>query len=312
MALATQLGLPSFTKPAMQALARGPHVGRQKRLPHPIPYQGSKRNLAPQILTLLRGRRFERLIEPFAGSAAITIAAASQELAQQYILNDSLQPLAALWQQMLTDPEQIAAEYRRLWQMQMEASQGYYTELRRQFNRSQNPVQLLYLLARCVKNAPRFNRDGAFNQSADKRRLGMHPDKMAQEICGVAQLLANRTTVHCADFAEILEQAVESDVVYLDPPYVGTSSGANRRYHQGLARVRLIDAIALLNRRGIPFLLSYDGRCGDKAYGPPLPDNLGLTRFDLIAGRSAQATLNGRTEITVESLYASAKLAAAG
>jgi len=44
--------------------------------PHPIPYQGSKRNLAPEILAIVSNRKFRRLYEPFAGSAAITMIAA--------------------------------------------------------------------------------------------------------------------------------------------------------------------------------------------------------------------------------------------
>lgn len=42
-------------------------------VPHIVQYQGSKRNLAPQILPYFP-QRFNRLIEPFAGMAAITIA----------------------------------------------------------------------------------------------------------------------------------------------------------------------------------------------------------------------------------------------
>ena len=38
------------------------------KLPHPIPYQGSKRNLADQIMRFYPDD-FDRLIEPFAGSA---------------------------------------------------------------------------------------------------------------------------------------------------------------------------------------------------------------------------------------------------
>jgi DNA adenine methylase len=48
---------------------------------------------------------------------------------------------------------------------------------------------------------------------------------------------------------------------------------------------------------------------GTKAYGPALPDELGMTRLLLHAGRSSQATLNGRTEATIESLYLSPGLA---
>ena len=44
-------------------------------LPHPIPYQGSKRLLAGSILGVLVGRRVRRLYEPFAGSGTTIIAA---------------------------------------------------------------------------------------------------------------------------------------------------------------------------------------------------------------------------------------------
>ncbi|MCK4459049.1 MAG: DNA adenine methylase, partial [Methanosarcinales archaeon] len=47
-----------------------------KRVPHPIPYQGSKRNIARTILSFFP-HQFDTLVEPFAGSAAISLAAAS-------------------------------------------------------------------------------------------------------------------------------------------------------------------------------------------------------------------------------------------
>ena len=40
---------------------------------------------------------------------------------------------------------------------------------------------------------------------------------------------------------------------------------------------------------GVPYLVSFDGRCGDRAYGEPLPRALRLRRVPLAAGRSAQA-----------------------
>jgi DNA adenine methylase len=58
----------------------------------------------------------------------------------------------------------------------------------------------------------------------------------------------------------------------------------------------------------VPALLSYDGRHGDRRYGSYLPEDLGLVRFELIAGRSSQATLLNRRATTVESLYVSASL----
>ena len=65
------------------------------KLPHPIPYQGSKRNLADQILRLFP-ENLNNLIEPFAGSAAITIASAYYFKANSFIVNDINEPLINL------------------------------------------------------------------------------------------------------------------------------------------------------------------------------------------------------------------------
>jgi DNA adenine methylase len=56
-------------------------------LPHPVQYQGSKRNLVAHILNFLPSR-VERLVEPFAGTAAISIAAATEQSTQNFWLND--------------------------------------------------------------------------------------------------------------------------------------------------------------------------------------------------------------------------------
>ena len=297
----------SFTDPSRVAASRSTS-DTATRLPHPIPYQGSKRGLAHTILSVAARRKFQRFYEPFAGSAAMTIAAARLGMAERFVIADSLAPLVEIWRQAIAHPQALADAYERVWNGQLDEDAAYYNRVRDAFNRSHDPAKLLYLLARCVKNSPRFNRQGAFNQSPDKRRLGMHPIKMRREIMGAASLLNGRTTVIYGDFEAVISEATGDDIVYLDPPYEGTSSGVDKRYHQGMSRERLIAVLASLNTRGVPFLLSYDGRCGTKVYGPPLPESLGLRRLELHAGRSTQATLNGKDDVTVESLYVSPRL----
>ena len=170
-------------------------------------------------------------------------------------------------------------------------------------------MKLLYLLARCVKNSPRWNSQGQFNQSADHRRRGMNPRKMRSEIEAASRLLKDVTEVISGDFADILRTADQNDLVYLDPPWQGTSSGMDKRYYAWLARERLEEILSELNRREVPWLLSYDGRHGEKEYGERLSRSLQALRLDLDAGRSSQATLNGRTTTTTESLYISPILA---
>ena len=53
------------------------------KVPHPIPYQGSKRNLASAILDYFPEHVYT-LVEPFAGSAAMTLAAAARNAAARY------------------------------------------------------------------------------------------------------------------------------------------------------------------------------------------------------------------------------------
>src|SRR5205807_711805 len=99
--------------------------------------------------------------------------------------------------------------------------------------------------------------------------------------------------------------------VYMDPPYQGVSAGRDRRYAQPLELPAFLDALEQLNTRGIRYLVSFDGRTGARAYGEALPAALGLRQVRIHAGRSAQSTLSGRDEHTVESLYLSPALARA-
>lgn len=273
-------------------------------VPHFLPYQGSKRLLAGRILAAVGNRRFRTLFEPFAGSAAVTLAAAHARLADRFVLGESLAPLADLWRLVLRDPDRLADEYARLWQAQLGRT-DHFEQVRQAYNASQDPPLLLYLLARCVKNAPRWSAAGQFNQSPDRRRLGVRPDRLRVSVRAVAGLLHGRCEVRTGDFAAVLADAGPHDLAYLDPPWQGTSTGPDKRYHQGLRRERLVGVLEGLDAGGVAWLLSYDGRCGERTYGPPLPEALGATRLELEAGRSSQATLAGRVERTVESLYLS-------
>ncbi|MGH9436841.1 MAG: DNA adenine methylase [Terriglobia bacterium] len=273
--------------------------------PHPIPYQGSKRQLADTILSFVPAGKYERLIEPFGGSGAITLAAAKRRVCRRYIVGELLLPLVGIWQLILHSPEKIIEDYSVLWRSQLANPTRRFNQIREQFNEDQDPAKLLFLLARCVKNSVRFSQSGGFNQSADKRRLGVRPQTLKHEILGAHNLLAGRADVRCADFRQTLAEADASDVVYMDPPYQGVSNGRDSRYIEGVRRETLVSTLEDLNGRGISYLLSYDGICGEKSYGEPLPVSLGLKQVLLDAGRSSQATLSGKKWTTMESLYLS-------
>jgi DNA adenine methylase len=278
-----------------------------KKMPQPIPYQGSKRNIARQILKVLP-QEVEMLIEPFAGSAAVSVAAAYYQKAQKFHLNDLNKPLMDLLEMIVNQPRQIADAYEKLWYEQLGRRREFYDFIRDEFNSTHRPDYMLYLLARCVKASVRYNADGEFNQSPDNRRKGRQPDSMRQEILGVSRLLRHKTTVTSLDYKDLLDTISDSALVYMDPPYQGTSQNKDPRYYSGLNFDELISFLHELNNRQISFILSYDGRTGNKTYGRALPDTLNLHKLEIYAGRSSQATLLGKKTVTHESLYLSPNL----
>ena len=279
-------------------------------IPQPIPYQGSKRQLAPSILPYFP-KDFLRIVEPFAGSAAITIAAASQYLVTKYWINDAHLPLIDLWREIIERPGKISLAYSRLWNAQLENEREFFNQIRSRFNQSHRPADFLYLLARCVKASIRYNSNGEFNNTPDNRRKGARPTEMRFRIEQVSSLLRGRTKITSWDYKKVLNECTENDLVYMDPPYQGVCCNRDQRYLPKIVHEEFCEELEKLNERNIRYIISYDGRTGDKSYGQPMPDYLELTRIELRAGRSAQATLLGRSDVTYESLYLSPNLSPA-
>lgn len=277
------------------------------KVPHPIPYQGSKRNLAPAIMRYFPDD-IETLHEPFAGSAAITIAAACQSLADNFVLNDLNKPLIDLWREIINHPYRISSDYAKLWNAQTGRERIYYDFVRDKFNETKQPNYLLYLLARCVKAAVRYNSNGEFNQSPDNRRRGTHPETIKKHICSVSNLLSGRTRLSAFNFKEILQNIGRRDLVYLDPPYQGVCGKRDSRYLESIGFDDFVVTLDKMNTEDISFIVSYDGRTNDKIFGKPLPAFLNLHLVEICAGRSSQSTLLGRDDITYESLYISPAL----
>jgi len=279
----------------------------KRNLPQVIPYQGSKRKIAPVVMKYVP-KGVHTFYEPFAGSAAVTINAAAIGKAKSYVMSDILDPLMGIWGQVITQPEKLSDLYEEIWTKQHGNERKYFDQIRDEFNEDRDPVKLLFLIARCVKNAVRFNSSGAFNQSPDNRRTGMNPNTMRSRILSVSNILKGKTRAVCADFEESLKDVTSCDFVYMDPPYQGTSNKKDTRYAEQLDLERLIALMERLNSKDVPFVLSFDGFLGGKSYCKGLPANLGLKRLYLDTGRSSQATLLGRTDRTVESLYLSPAL----
>lgn len=275
-------------------------------IPQIFPYQGSKRYLSNAIIPLIPVGT-KTLIEPFCGSAAVSVAARYAGKVHKSIIADSNIPLIDLWNAIIANPVGLSDEYEQMWNDQLPDPKAYFLKVRDSFNNEPSAPCLLYLLNRIVKGAVRYSSDGRFNQSADNRRLGARPAVVSERLCRVSKVMIGTETI-AGDYMEAVRRATPEDVIYMDPPYQGTSNNADHRYVANLSKERYEEDLAWMNERGLSYLVSYDRADFSDKYGLPLADSLNLTHLHLRAGRSAQATLLGRKEQTVESLYLSAAL----
>jgi DNA adenine methylase len=276
-------------------------------VPHLFQYQGSKRKLAKEILKFLPNHVF-RIVEPFAGTGAISLAASASGKAERFWLNDINEPLINLVKLAVENPLQLSESYKKIWISQEEDPSKYYLEIRELFNKTQDPNLFLYLLSRCVKGSVRYNSSGLFNQSPDKRRRGTQPDRMKKNIFGVSQLLKGKCYFTSYDYTKVFSLVRENDLIYIDPPYQGVCTRRDTRYSSQIDFDDFILEIDALNQKRAQFIISYDGTRGAKQIGKSLPEQLGLSKIQLDAGRSSQSTLLGKNERTVESLYLSSAL----
>lgn len=279
-------------------------------VPHLVQYQGSKRSLAPTIAEYFPDK-FDRFIEPFSGTGAMSIYVAFNRLSNQFILNDINYQIVNLLEKCIEAPDELADRYEQIWKEQFqdgENSVDYYYKMRDKFNalKQQPKAELtLFILARVAKGAVRYNQQGEMNQICDKRRTGTRPETIRKNAIGISNLLKGKTIFLNRDYTEILEMARPGDLVYMDPPYQGVSGGLSSRYIQSLDFDNFVKSLERLNDRHIDYIVSYDGQNDDGKFGKDLPDSLGLQHILLNAGRSAQGNLNGKQLTTFESLYIS-------
>lgn len=244
--------------------------------------------------------------------ASISIAAAYEGRTDAFLINDLNAPLIGVLKEAVERPQSLIESYSAVWEEQFaygEEHVRHFYEVRDRFNCGEKtPANMLYLLARCVKGAVRYGKSGNFNQSPDKRRHGTNPKTLTPNVYAISRLLKGKTEFKALDYHEILEMARPGDLVYMDPPYQGVSNVRDNRYLAGVPFEEFADALKILNRRGIDYLISYDGACGGKAYGENLPDSLHCKKVMLNAGLSSQAILLGRKSMTFEALYISEAL----
>ena len=259
-----------------------------------IKWSGSKRSQAKEIVSYFP-KSIDVYYEPFLGSGAII----GYLKPQKAVTSDINKPLIELWRELQRDPKNISSYYRKQWNSLQKNGHTYFYKIRDKFNKEKSHMDLLFLTRTCVNGLIRYNKSGEFNNSLHHTRKGIHPDRLEKVIFEWSTVI-QKYIFQNFDYKKTTQHAQKGDFVYLDPPYFNTGT----RYFGAIDHQEFIEYLADLNKRGIRFALSYDGKRGEKSFVVDIPKNLYKKHILIHSGNSTfNKVQNGKVEKVYESLY---------
>lgn len=197
----------------------------------------------------------QRLIEPFAGSAAVALNSGFRHA----LVCDSNADLINLYLAVRDRLDEFLAEGRAVFEdgNNRVAFDGFRAE----FNACSAPLRrsvlFVYLNRHGFNGLCRYNSKGQFNVPFGQYKGPAFPEREIRIFHDRVQDFA----FECGDFVTALQSAVPGDVVYCDPPYVPLSATSNFTSYVkegfGFAQQkRLAELARECAARGIPVLIS--------------------------------------------------------
>ncbi|GEM_PF-2524109 len=202
----------------------------------PFNWVGNKYKHLDKINEIVRGREYERVIEPFMGTGNILLNISTP--AELYIGNDNIPLVPKLYSFMrdndfnysFNDLEVIIESWNYF------SDKDDYYVFRNYWNsKYSNNVydkdfiyETALLLKMCSNSMVRFNRKGEFNQGfrgLAKGKTKFFSDTMKINIIEQLNTLSNRLKqknyeFFTEDFKRILNNTSKNDLIILDPPYI--------------------------------------------------------------------------------------------
>ena len=187
-----------------------------------LKWAGGKFKLAPFIEFNLPNQPRKRLIEPFAGSAAVSMALDFEA----YLLNDTNPDLIGLFR-ILKNEKQAFINYAHSFFIKENNQEKRFYELRERFNAttelSERSALFIYLNRHAFNGLCRYNSKGFFNVPFGRYKTPYFPEIEMQAFIAKS----HRIELMCDDFHTALNLARDEDIVYCDPPYVPLSETAS-------------------------------------------------------------------------------------
>jgi DNA adenine methylase len=236
-----------------------------------LPWPGSKAKCADLIIEEFP-QSFRTYHEPFLGSGAVFFGMYGKRAFHSARLSDRNRNLMRCWEGVMDMPHVTKVQVEHCLERNSEA---FYKEMTQ---RMDAPGVFLYVMRAAFSSMYRENSKGEFNVpwrkgdfEVDGKVISFDTNQLL--LCS-GYLNSINTTLQVADWQDVIQAAVEGDVVYFDPPYLKATSNAFTSYQAGGFgegdHVMLRTHARLLAERGVFVALSNsDCEASRRIYGEP-------------------------------------------
>lgn len=246
-----------------------------------LKWVGNKQRFAHEIASYFPAD-IKTYYEPFLGSGAV-LATLAPECA---VGSDAFKPLIEIWQTLRDDPERLIGWYGERRQLCEDVGKREaFEKIKASYNAAPNAADFLFITRSCYGGVVRFRKADGYISTPCGAHTPISVSSFSGRVHEWRRRMAGATFMY-ADFADIMQQAGEGDVIYCDPPYTHTQ--AILYGSQAFTLQRLFQEIAAAKARGAKVVLSIDGtkRSGDMILDLPIPHGLFERELMVNVGRS--------------------------
>lgn len=217
----------------------------------PTNYTGSKHLLMSELMKYFP-KDVNKFYDVFCGGLSVSMNSDYKNI----IANDIISPLIEFYKNLYNASDiEKEIEIIKTYAIPKD-SQETFLKVRETFNKTRDPYLFFSLVCSCTNNMMRFNKSMGFNQTFGKR--SMNDNTFDKLYAYMNRMKEKNITFLNLSFDELLKgefAPVESDFVYLDPPYAISEAGYNAIWSKSHDD-RLFDIMDYLDSKCIRFLMS--------------------------------------------------------
>lgn len=228
----------------------------------PFRYPGSKSSFTNVVKKIITYNRLENsvLIEPYAGSAAVTLALISEGICSKAIIGERDPLLYSFWKVVFSNPKTLIERVKKS-NIDLQTWQSLQPLLRVDNPKDHDLNELAF--AALFLNRTNFSGvmhagpiGGKSQTSAYKIDCRFNKADLIQRIIGINKL-KSRIKVKFGDALKLIEKSknIENSIFYIDPPYFLQGP---KLYRHNYNTTQHMELAAVLNECKFNWILSYD------------------------------------------------------